>query len=202
MIPVVTPKLIKLLFPQLVWDITTTEKIIYLTFDDGPEPSVTPKVLDLLHLYGLKATFFCLGQKAEQHPELISLIKKRGHSICNHGYTHISGFSAGKIAYLENCTKGSEITQSLQFRPPYGRITPWQLKAIRQHHKIIMWSIMSMDFSLKTTPLKCIKNVLSNIYPGAIIVFHDIPKAHKNIEEALPVIIKSLQDKGYKFEVL
>jgi peptidoglycan-N-acetylglucosamine deacetylase len=202
MIPAVTPKWMKRLFPLLIWDIPTTEKKIFLTFDDGPEPLITPKVLGLLHTYNAKATFFCLGNKAIQYPELIQEIKKHGHTIGNHGFNHISGFLSKKNQYVQNCMKGAEVTHSLLFRPPYGRITPWQMKSILPHYKIIQWSIMSMDFSSTCTPEKCINNVISNIYPGAIVVFHDSQKAFPNLETALPLILETLQNKGYTFEGL
>jgi peptidoglycan/xylan/chitin deacetylase (PgdA/CDA1 family) len=202
MMPVVTPKILKQLFPQLIWDITTTEKKIYLTFDDGPEPFITKKVLGLLHQFNARATFFCLGEKAEQHPELISLIKTNGHAVCNHGYKHISGFTSGKKRYVDNCIKGADVIQSTLFRPPYGRITPWQIKALSQQFKIIQWSIMSMDFSSRATPDECTKNVINNIYPGAIVVFHDTQQAFRNLEIALPAILETLQNKGFKFEGL
>jgi peptidoglycan-N-acetylglucosamine deacetylase len=202
MIPAKTPKILKRLFPQLIWDINTPDKKIYLTFDDGPEPETTPQVLALLLKYHVPATFFCLGEKIEKYPSLLDQIKENGHAIGNHGYKHLSGFTTENTIYTENFLKGAHITQSNLYRPPYGRITPKQIKTLSAQTKIVIWSIMSKDFSSNTTSAKCAHNVTSNAYSGAIVVFHDTRQASHNLFEALPIIIESLQEKGYKFESL
>jgi peptidoglycan/xylan/chitin deacetylase (PgdA/CDA1 family) len=201
MIPVVIPNILKRLFPRLIWDYTTQEKEIYLTFDDGPEPEITTQVLAFLSSFNAKATFFTLGEKAEKHPEIIKQIQDEGHVCANHGYNHMSGFSSNSLDYFQNYQKGAAFTQKQLFRPPYGRITPKQIKSILPHSKIIMWSIMSMDFNKNTTTGKCIRNVLDNAYPGAIVVFHDT-KQSLCLLKSLPVILKSLKESGYKFKTI
>jgi peptidoglycan/xylan/chitin deacetylase (PgdA/CDA1 family) len=193
---------LRLLFSQCTWKVKTHKKNIYLTFDDGPEPGVTPQVLSLLHNYNAKATFFCLGTKVEQYPDLWEMIKKKGHVVANHGYSHLDGFKTSTNTYIENFLKGAEITGSNLFRPPYGRITPWQYYKIKKSTKIIMWSAMSMDFSKKITIKKCVNRVLKNSYPGAIIVFHDSVKASDTVLNALPKILEVLSAKGFSFETL
>jgi peptidoglycan-N-acetylglucosamine deacetylase len=199
MIPVYTPKILKHLFPQLIWEVDTKEKIIYLTFDDGPEPEVTPRVLALLFEHNVKATFFCLGEKAEKYPEILSQIQNSGHSIGNHGYKHISGFTSTRKVYFENFIKGARYTNPGLFRPPYGRITPFQMKSILPQSRIVLWSIMSMDFHPKTTREKCYHHVTSNAFPGAIVVFHDSLRNSDTLLGSLPKIITSLKEKGYNF---
>jgi peptidoglycan-N-acetylglucosamine deacetylase len=196
------PTIAKRLINGVVWDVPTDGKTIYLTFDDGPEPEVTHRVLAFLSQYGAKATFFCLGEKIEKNPSLFSALKDAGHGIGNHGYKHLSGFRTSNKDYIANAKQGAEISESRLFRPPYGRITPRQYNALKQEHSIIMWSVMSMDFSAKVTPQQCVNNVLSNIYPGAIVVFHDSPKASANLLVALPQILEHLTEQGYTFGVL
>ena len=196
------PTIAKRLINGVVWDVPADGKTIYLTFDDGPEPEVTPRVLAFLSAYGAKATFFCLGEKIEKNPSLFNTLKEAGHGIGNHGYKHLSGFRTSNSDYIANTKRGAEISGSRLFRPPYGRITPGQYNALKREHSIIMWSIMSKDFSAKVTPQQCVNNVLSNICPGAIVVFHDSPKASANLFVALPQILKYLSEQGYTFEVL
>lgn len=184
-------------FSQLVWEIPATEKDIYLTFDDGPTPEITSQVLALLFQYKAKATFFCLGAKIEQYPHLFQQIKAAGHVVGNHGYEHRSGFSTSQKKYVENARHGEEISGGLLFRPPYGRITPWQSRELRDHYKIIMWSIMSMDFDAHTTPEQCFLNCIQHIKPGSIIVFHDMEKAKNNVLTVLPRLLEWMNAQGY-----
>lgn len=191
------PEWIKKVFPQLVWQIPTDEKTIYLTFDDGPTPGVTPRVLDLLFSYHAKATFFCSGKNVEQYPSLSELIEKAGHTIGNHGYDHISGFKTSTKKYYENVRKGSILTQSYLFRPPYGQITPWQIRTLKKEYQIIMWSAMSLDYAAKCTPSQCITNVKNNAVPGAIIVFHDSGQASRTLAEILPSLLEWLNKNNF-----
>lgn len=197
-----TPAWMRKTFSRLVWEIPATEKDIYLTFDDGPTPEITAQVLALLLTYNARATFFCLGAKVEQYPQLYEQIKAAGHTIGNHGYHHLSGFSTSLKPYIENVKRGEEVSGSKLFRPPYGRITPWQIKKLRGSYKIIMWSIMSMDFDQHTTPEQCYNNVIKHIKPGSIIVFHDIEKAKTNVLQALPQLLEWMNAHGYKAKAL
>ena len=194
--------ILRTLFSQCTWDIKTQNKNLYLTFDDGPEPGVTPQVLSLLQQFNAKATFFCLGSKIEKYPDIVDQIKKNGHTLGNHGYNHLNGFTISLSIFNNNFQKGEEISGSRLFRPPYGRITPWQYHKIKKTAKIIMWTLMSMDFSKRYTAEKCINRVLKKSHPGAIIVFHDSVKASHKILEVLPVILETLIAKGFSFETI
>ena len=194
--------LCKILFPKVIWKISNLEKKIYLTFDDGPTPGITPLVLSVLKQYNAKATFFILGTQAELYPHLVDQIKNEGHLIANHGYRHIDGFFSSTANYIKNVEQGAVITGSSLFRPPYGRITPWQLLHLKNKHKIVLWSCMSMDFSAKYTPEQCLSKTLKNICPGAIIVFHDTEKAAHNLFEILPELLKRLGRENYQIETL
>jgi peptidoglycan/xylan/chitin deacetylase (PgdA/CDA1 family) len=196
------PTVIKGIFTGIVWDKPAKKNEIYITFDDGPEPGITPEVLAFLNKYRAKATFFCLGSKVEENPCLVQQIRGDGHSVANHGYMHLNGYKTSLKNYIANAHMGAEVTCSSIFRPPYGKITPKQYKLLRQDYSIVMWSIMSMDFSEKITPEKCAKNVISNVYPGAVVVFHDIPKASKNLLPTLPLVLEYLKCEGYSFGVL
>jgi peptidoglycan/xylan/chitin deacetylase (PgdA/CDA1 family) len=196
------PSIVKRLLKGVIWDLPADNKKIYITFDDGPEPEVTPRVLVFLSRFGAKATFFCLGEKIEQNPSLFKALKEEGHCIGNHGYKHLSGFRTRNKNYIANAKLGAEISGNHLFRPPYGRITLTQYNALKQEQTIVMWSIMSLDFSAKMTPQQCVNNVLSNVYPGAIIVFHDSQKGSSNLLVALPEILRQLSEQGYTFGVL
>lgn len=191
------PEWIKRVFPQLVWQIPSDEKTIYLTFDDGPTPGITPRVLDLLFSHNAQATFFCSGRNIENYPSVFEFIQKAGHTIGNHGYDHISGFKTSTKKYYENARKGVVLTQSLLFRPPYGQITPWQIRTLKKEYQIIMWSAMSLDYAAKYTPAQCIWNVKNNAVPGAIIVFHDSGQAGKTLSEILPGLLEWLNKNNF-----
>lgn len=194
--------LLKMLFPKLVWKVSTKEKKVYLTFDDGPTPGITPLVLAFLKQYGAKATFFCLGSQAEQNPGLMRQISEEGHLLANHGYEHINGFFSSTVSYVKNVEQGAAIVGSGFFRPPYGRITPWQLLRLKDRYKIVLWSCMSMDFKANVTPEKCLALTLKKIHPGAIIVFHDTEKAAGNMLDILPKLLERLRMGGYQLETL
>ena len=196
------PDWIQYLFPQLVWKLPETERTIYFTFDDGPTPGITPLVLDFLFQYNAKATFFCTGWKAEKHPTLINSIRLAGHVIGNHGYNHKSGFCSKTREYSADVLKGALVTQSNLFRPPFGRIMPWQIKHLKSKFTIVLWSIMSMDFSSKISIEKCYKNVVDNVFPGAIIVFHDTDQASARLLKVLPQLLSFLQRCGYEFKAI
>ena len=192
------PNWLKKIFPQLVWEGSTIEKYIYLTFDDGPTPGITSQVLALLNQYKAKATFFCLGSQVEKHPDLFEQIKAEGHTVGNHGYRHLNGFFSTTKEYVKNAQHGASITESRLFRPPYGRITPRQIRLLKNDYQIVMWSMMSMDFRAKLKPEQCYNNIVNHIFPGAIIVFHDTEKAAKNVFNILSLLLDHLDEKGYR----
>jgi peptidoglycan/xylan/chitin deacetylase (PgdA/CDA1 family) len=208
-----TPQIIKRLFNNLVWDIPNTENKIYLTFDDGPIPEITEWVLSILKENNIKATFFCIGNNIQKHPEIFNTIINDGHSIGNHTFNHKNGWKTTTADYIENvelCQKQllnlkSKILslKSNLFRPPYGKIKPSQSNKLRKlGYKIIMWDILTADFDKKTSKEKCLENATQKVTSGSIIVFHDSVKAYKNLEYALPKAIQILKEKGFMFDVI
>ncbi len=196
------PAIIKKYYSQLNWEIPNDENKIYLTFDDGPIPAVTEWVLDVLQQYQIKATFFCIGNKVQKHPEIYQRIFDEGHVVGNHTQSHLNGWKTDDQVYFESVENCSKLVKSTLFRPPYGRIKKSQLKVVKEDYKIIMWDVLSGDFDSKTTPAKCLNNVIENTKPGSIIVFHDSLKAAENLKYALPKAIKCLLNQGFIFDVI
>ena len=203
--------LIKKLFRNYKWDVSNNEKKVYLTFDDGPIPEATSWVLEELLKYNAKATFFCIGDNIQKHPELFEKISEAGHSVGNHSYNHLNGWKTQTKTYLENikrCEDEIYRNDSISlhkklFRPPYGKIKLSQSRALRSlGYEIVMWDVLSADFDTEITNEKCLDNVLSNIKPGSIVVFHDSIKAFKNLEYALPKTLEYLKANGFTCEVL
>ena len=197
-----TPKLVQSFFHSFIWRIPTDEKIVFLTFDDGPVPEVTPWVLDLLQQYEAKASFFCVGQNTEAHPEIFQRVQNEGHTIGNHSYNHLSGWGTETLPYFLNVRKGAAATGSLLFRPPYGRIRPVQTKFLTRHYKIIMWDVLSGDFDTSIDKEKCLANVVQNVRRGSIVVFHDSLKSEEKLRYALPKTLDYLCSKGYQMKAL
>ena len=196
------PKIIKIFTPSLVYNIKSSEKIVYLTFDDGPTPEITPKVLKILSQFNVKATFFCLGKNIEANKDVFHTIKKEGHAIGNHSYNHLNGWQTNNKNYFEDIDKANELLNTNIFRPPYGKITPTQIMYLKQSYKIVMWDILSGDFDPNITVKTCVNNVFNNIKPGSIIVFHDTLKAKDTLLDALPIILGGLIKQKYIFEVI
>ncbi|MCX6172451.1 MAG: polysaccharide deacetylase family protein [Flavobacterium sp.] len=199
-----TNRLIKLLFPKYVWDIPNEEQKVFLTFDDGPTPAITEWVLEQLRQYDSKATFFCIGNNIEKHPEIFKKIIAEGHAIGNHTFNHLNGwkttskdyFESVKLCHSQFTNHNSQIFNL--FRPPYGKIKPSQSKRLRKlGYKIIMWDVLSYDFDKKITREKCLDNVLQHIESGSIIVFHDSNKAWNNLEYVLPKTLIFLKERGF-----
>lgn len=206
-----TKSFIKRLFSNYVWDLPNTQNKIYLTFDDGPTPEITEWVLEELKKHNVKATFFCIGNNIQKHPELFQKVINEGHVIGNHTYDHMNGWKTETETYLENislCDKqiqksSIENLQSKIFRPPYGKIKTAQAKIVRRlGYKIIMWDVLSADFDQTITPEKCLENVISNVKSGSVIVFHDSIKASHNLKYALPETLNFLKEKGFLFDVI
>jgi len=187
---------------KAVWRINDGTKTVYLTFDDGPCPETTPQVLDILDDYGVKATFFCVGDNVRKHLDVFSEIQRRGHAVGNHTMHHLSGFTYDYKAYIRNITEADEYIKSPLFRPPYGRISRRELLVLRKKYKIIMWDVITRDYNPKLSPEKVLKIVKRYTRKGSIIVFHDSQKAAKNMLPTLPKAIEWLQEKGYKFEII
>jgi peptidoglycan/xylan/chitin deacetylase (PgdA/CDA1 family) len=179
-----------------------SEKKVYLTFDDGPVPIVTPWVLETLAHYGVKASFFCVGENVKNNPDIYSKILKEGHAVGNHTYNHLKGFSTKNTDYFENVKKCREFIQSNLFRPPYGQLKKTQQTFLAKAYKLIMWDVISHDYSSAISPEKCLENVTKNARNGSIIVFHDSAKAFRNLEYTLPRAIMYLKENNFKFGVL
>jgi len=185
-----------------LWRVPTTEKVLYLTFDDGPTPGVTSKTLEILDKFNAKASFFCLGRNAEHHPDLIENILKKGHRLGNHSYSHLKGYRTGTDIYLEDVKLAARFLKTKLFRPPYGRIRVKQAKRITNYLQIVMWDVLSHDYNRKISADKCYRNVVNFVQPGSIIVFHDSEKAAPNMLKALPKTLETLTKQGYRFDVI
>ena len=200
-----TPWLLKKLYPDCEWQISSGEKNIYLTFDDGPHEEATPFVLNELKKYNAKATFFCIGKNVKENFEIYKQIISEGHKPANHTYNHINGWKTSDREYLEDVRLAANIIDSNLFRPPYGRITTFQIKALKGEKlnlKTIMWTVLSGDFDEKVTPENCYLNVIKNTTPGSIIVFHDSLKALPRLQHTLPLILEYFSAKGFRFKVI
>lgn len=194
------PLLYRILFPEAIWRIKRKkQRVVYLTFDDGPIPEVTPWVLDTLDKYGIKATFFMVGDNARRHPWLVEDIKKRGHSYGNHTMHHLQGFKVTTLRYMRDITEANEYIDSSLFRPPHGLMRWSQAKAIKDHYNIVMYDIVTRDYSYKLNGKEVLKNVKHYTRNGSIIVFHDSLRAERNLKYALPLAIEWLKKEGYEF---
>lgn len=202
MINLSPPKFFTNWFPGLTWSIPNETNTVYLTFDDGPTEVITPWVLELLAKHNVKATFFCLGKKVEMHPEIFERIKAEGHAVGNHSYSHMKGWETPTGQYVQDVDFANDIISSKIFRPPYGRIKPAQYQMLRERYRIIMWDLLSMDYSRNISKRRCTNIVLKGLHSGAIIVFHDSKKAEKNLRYALPRVLEGVKEKGYRFGVI
>jgi peptidoglycan-N-acetylglucosamine deacetylase len=197
-----TPKLIQNLFPNFTWKMPSNDKVIYLTFDDGPIPEVTPMVLDILDSFNAKATFFCVGDNVRKYPEVFEQVINAGHMVGNHTYNHLSGWESENIEYYHNVRHCAKLVKSDLFRPPYGRMTPKQTLFLSRHYKIVMWDVLSGDFDPNISKEDCLANVINATGKGSIIVFHDSLKAKDKMMYALPRVMEHFLAKGYRFESL
>lgn len=194
------PLLYRILFPEAIWRIKRKkQRVVYLTFDDGPIPEVTPWVLDTLDKYGIKATFFMVGDNARRHPWLVEDIKKRGHSYGNHTMHHLQGFKVTTLRYMRDITEANEYIDSSLFRPPHGLMRWSQSKAIKDRYNIVMYDLVTRDYSYKLNGEEVLKNVKHYTRNGSIIVFHDSLRAERNLKYALPLAIEWLKKEGYEF---
>lgn len=186
----------------MIWSMESSENQLYLTFDDGPVPEVTPWVLEQLDKYNAKASFFCVGHNIEKNPLIFDEMISGDHCIGNHSFNHLSGWTTGNFNYIQNVHKGAAISNSMLFRPPYGRIRPSQLKVLKHYYKLIMWDVLSGDFDPKLNPSQCFDNVINNAISGSIIVFHDSVKSKTKLLEVLPRVLKYYTDRGFNFKSL
>jgi len=195
------PLFYRLLFPEAIWRIKKNrQKAVFLTFDDGPIPEVTPWVLDTLDHYGIKATFFMVGDNVARNPELYEEVKRRGHSVGNHTMHHLQGMKVTTYRYMHDITEANDLIDSPLFRPPHGLLRWKQARAIKDRYNIVMYDLVTRDYSSKLTPEKVFNNVKRFARNGSIIVFHDSLKAEKNMKAVLPKAIEWLRSRGYSFE--
>lgn len=197
------PLIYRLLFPGALWRKEPEKgKIIYLTFDDGPIPEVTPWVLDVLDKYNVKATFFCVGDNVNKHPELYQQLLERGHQVGNHTFNHLQGLRTLTKNYIENVDMAADFIESKLFRPPHGHIRFPQFFKLRKKYQVVLWDVVTRDYSKRMTPENVLDNVKKYTRNGSIIVFHDSLKAEKNMKESLPKAIEWLKQQGYSFGLL
>lgn len=196
------PQLIRCLYPSAIWRMDKDKKAVYLTFDDGPIPRVTPWVLDVLDRYGIKATFFMVGDNIRKHPDEFRMVVERGHRIGNHTFNHIRGLSYDINSYLENTDKACRMMMNTNlFRPPHGYMSPKQYAELKKRYKIIMWDLVTRDYNRKFTGEEILQKVKKYARNGSIITFHDSLKSEENIRYALPKAIEWLMEQGYEFKV-
>lgn len=198
-----SPFWLKNIYPNLIWDIPTHEKKLFLTFDDGPHPIITIQVLDLLKAYNAKATFFCIGNNVVKYPEVYKRIIDEGHAVGNHTFNHLNGWKTPDELYLNDIYKTRDYIDSKLFRPPYGRISRFQIQQLlkpKYQMKMIMWTVLSGDFDRDISAEKCLNNVLLSTKAGSIIVFHDSEKAAEKMLYALPKVLEQFSKKGFAFE--
>ncbi len=197
-----TPDILKPLAGDLIWSLGGVSNKVYLTFDDGPTPGVTDKVLDILDEYGAKATFFCIGGNVSSNPKLYQDILARGHRVGNHTWNHMNGWQFSDFSYLRNTLECAEVVDSDLFRPPYGRIKRSQVKSLKARFKIIMWDVLPGDWIASKRPEDCLATVKRHTKPGSIIVFHDSIKAKENVLGALPATLEHFRGKGWECAAL
>lgn len=202
MYPIKTPSMLKPFAKDLLWHIQSSEKRIYLTFDDGPTPDITEEVLRRLSRYNAKATFFCVAKNIVAYPELYNRILSLGHHVGNHTFDHLDGWKTSNFSYYRNVLLAKKACNSKLFRPPYGRITPGQVMSLKQRFTIVMWDVLSADFDSDVSPEQCLKNVTEHAVSGSIVVFHDSIKAHKKMLYALEGTLDYFTGMNFEFHAL
>jgi peptidoglycan/xylan/chitin deacetylase (PgdA/CDA1 family) len=196
------PSIFPLIAPNVTWKVKTNDKVLYLTFDDGPHPSITPLVLNILDEFNAKATFFCVGENVTKYPDIFNQILSKGHAVGNHTYNHIKGWQTSDTAYMDNIKKAGEVIPSNLFRPPYGRIKPSQIKLLKNNYRIIMWSILTRDYDKNLNPHKTLIKLNKLIKAGDVIVYHDSEKAEQNMLIMLKGMLQHFHQLHYTFKAL
>lgn len=198
-----TPTVVRAIYPGAIWRLPRKQKTVYLTFDDGPIPEVTPWVLEVLGTFGIKATFFCVGDNVRKHPEVFRLIKEGGHQVGNHSFNHLQGYKHFSSTYVKNVEKADELIGSKLFRPPHGHLRYGEYIWLKKKNfKIVLWDVITRDYNPKLNGDFILNNVKKYARNGSIIVFHDSLKAEASLRYALPKAIESLLSEGYIFDVI
>ncbi len=200
-----SPDILRHLFPGIIFRLP--EKVgepssVFLTFDDGPHPRETDFVLTCLKKFNASATFFVSGMQAEKYPDLIQRIRDEGHHIGNHGYSHLKAGKTDLNTYIEDVRKGESVSHSRLFRPPYGKLTPALYYRLRQFCRPVLWDIITEDYRQDIDADILLRKTLKQIRNGSLVVFHDQPKAWKNLEYMLPIALQTLQEKGLRMKSL
>ncbi len=202
-----TPRWLKRFYPaDMVWDMPHGDApTVYLTFDDGPHPTITPWVVETLRKYGASATFFCVGNNVARYLDTYQLLLSNGHTTGNHTYNHLNGWKTNNDHYVKNIGQAAHHINSRLFRPPYGRIRLSQLRKLKKTNSrwtVYMWDILSGDFDKNLTPEQCLENVLTHLAPGSIVVFHDSEKAAERMQYALPRVLKYCSKNQWQVKAL
>lgn len=193
------PRILRALYPDALWRMDASKKEIYLTFDDGPIPEVTPWVLEILDRYDIKATFFMVGDNARKHPAELEMVRERGHMLGNHTFNHVRGFQIDAETYADNILRADALLHTPLFRPPHGFMTPAQYAYARRHFRIVMWDLVTRDYSKRLNGEQVFRKVQRYVRPGSIITFHDSVKSEPRLRYALPRSIEWLLEEGYAF---
>ena len=198
------PKWFRRLFPGALFRMPADPESpkVYLTFDDGPIPEVTPWVLDVLDLYEVKASFFMVGENVERNPGLLEDVMSRGHCVGNHTLHHMKGMGKSVKTYLNDAIEGSLLTGSQLFRPPHGLLSPSQLRKLKKFFKVVMYDVVTRDYSSRLDANEVVENVKNYTRDGSIIVFHDSLKSLPRLRKALPESLSWLRDQGYEFKTI
>jgi len=193
------PLAVQRLMPDLLWQVATPEKVLYLTFDDGPVPEVSLPVLEILRGYQARATFFCVGENVLRNPAIYRQILSEGHGVGNHTFSHINGWKNSVQRYVADVSRAEKLIDSRIFRPPYGKLRIRQKNRLKADYRIVMWDVLSRDYDSELSGIQCVNNVLYHAKLGSIVVFHDSLKAKKNVLFALPKVLKHFSERGYRF---
>ncbi|MGE4587790.1 MAG: polysaccharide deacetylase family protein [Mangrovibacterium sp.] len=193
------PRFVTRWFPEALWRMPDTGKRVYLTFDDGPIPGLTPWLLGLLREEKLKACFFCVGENVQRHPQVYRSILEEGHLTGNHTFNHLHGLKTPSPVFLENVARAGEYIDSVFFRPPHGWMRRKQYLQLIRQYRVVMWDLVSCDYRQSAGPNEVAANVLKHVRPGSVITFHDSLKSERNLRQALPRVIRELKDRGYSF---
>ena len=199
-----TPRVIQKLFPTFHWRVErpTVQPTLYLTFDDGPIPHLTPWVLEQLAQYDAKATFFCVGNNVRRYPKVLQQVIDAGHTVGNHTMHHLDGWKTDNVPYFHDVRHCAKQLKTSLFRPPYGRLKPSQVQFLQRHYEIVMWDVLSGDFDPELTADDCYDNVVDNARPGSIVVLHDSLKAEEKVRDILPRLLAYYSERGYAFDRL
>jgi len=204
-----TPFFLPRFYPSLLWRVPTQDKVIYLTFDDGPIPGPTEFVLNELNKYQARATFFCIGDNVQKHPSVFYKIQEQGHAVGNHTYHHLKGWATPLKKYIDDIEQCESLLAHPQsghteklFRPPYGRITSAQIDALKKKYKIVMWDVLTHDYVKNISRKSCLTGSIKATRPGSVVVFHDSLKAERNLTYVLPLFLSHFSELGYRFASL